>query len=341
MRQQQGESTEESVLLPGIESLPQAAAEEVVSPLQQDVTADVVTPPEAIEQLGEAMRREALGRILRTVLLPVAPITALLVPRLLLGDEAFVRLCTNPAFLIPLVLGVGVAVPCATLRTFRKARTTAAHLAEIEDLRVVGPLIDALLFGEDARVCVPAFHTLVRLLPRMRAGDAHLLTETHRAYLRQIFVIRPSVCTFVARSRTGFTLRRPEEFANVHAELQVAILQAFEQVGDAKAVAIVRRLAEREAKTDAQRRVKEAAEACLPLLLARTDQTRAQQTLLRAASGSQEDSAELLRGAAGPIEANPHTLLRSSAPEEVETLEEAKAPDTATNGGATPQLAIA
>lgn len=154
MRQQHRQPTEENAVLHGVENLPQETAESSSTALP-GVTDN--TEAEWVEQLEAAMRREVLARMIRVLLLPAAPVGVLFSLQFLLGDEAFVQLCTHPAFLFALVLSIGVAVPCAALRTFRKAREVASHLAESEDLRTVGPLIDALQFGEDPQYACPRF----------------------------------------------------------------------------------------------------------------------------------------------------------------------------------------
>lgn len=99
-----------------------------------------------------------------------------------------------------------------------KERTAARAILEFDDLRIVGPLAEALDITEDT-IGRLAEEELIRLLPRLKASDAHLLDPTQRACLNR------ALC----RGNTALTL---------------AILKAWEQVGDTFALTTVERLAE-------------------------------------------------------------------------------------------------
>jgi hypothetical protein len=93
------------------------------------------------------------------------------------------------------------------------------------------------------------------------------------------------------------------------ADFLVAILRAFEQIGDTRCVPYVEELA----RFADQKRVRDAAEACLPYLQELAENERSSQTLLRAASASGTTPDTLLRPAHALTETEPGHLLRASA----------------------------
>jgi hypothetical protein len=148
-------------------------------------------------------------------------------------------------------------------------------LAKHDDLRAIGPLTDVLVTDDrhlQSRVAVK----LAALLPRLQASDAHLLAPAQHRILDRYL-----------RSRK-------------HPALAVAILKAYEQVGDARSLPAVERLADGRGRGRHDRRLRAAADACLPYLRARAQAERDAQTLLRPASG--------------PGEADPAVLLRPAEP---------------------------
>ncbi|HLK56104.1 MAG TPA: hypothetical protein VKU00_06055 [Chthonomonadaceae bacterium] len=93
---------------------------------------------------------------------------------------------------------------------------------------------------------------------------------------------------------------------------RVAILQAFAQVGDSKALPVVERLAKGETKTEGEKRIQEAAQACMPALQLRADCAGHSRTLLCAANAAASHEDTLLRPAGGQQKAEPEKLLRPS-----------------------------
>ena len=83
-------------------------------------------------------------------------------------------------------------------------------------------------------------------------------------------------------------------------DLILAVLKAFERVGDASALPSVERLATALGKTSAERRIREAALECLPFLRWRIEQMHATQTLLRSANPPDTPPAVLLRPSYAP-----------------------------------------
>lgn len=124
--------------------------------------------------------------------------------------------------------------------------SAAYALAEFDDPRVIGPLVEALeprwVWSRVRRgVFVEA---LTRLLPRLREEDAALLTRFQRTLLYKRL-----------RSRT-----RPDENP---ADFKVAILQALAEIQDRDALPHVQRLANRQVWTKEDQRVQAAAKECL------------------------------------------------------------------------------
>jgi hypothetical protein len=114
-------------------------------------------------------------------------------------------------------------MPFLNWRTSTRIQREAAQaLAGIEDLRAVGPLAEALEYrspGSQPTIYPVITGALRRLLPRMQASDAHLLTEPQRS------------CLYRALLKGD-------------AELVLAIVKALEQIGDGKALPYVEKLAE-------------------------------------------------------------------------------------------------
>lgn len=168
----------------------------------------------------------------------------------------------------------------------------ASKIAGIEDVQAVGPLAEMTIWP-DERIRFMALSALARLLPRLRASDTQLLSASQRALLYPFLTLSQS--------------RR-------HAELQIALLTALEQVGDQAALPYVRALAAESARTPRQRRVVEAARGCLPYLEDCAEQNRQSQILLRPIT-EDPNGPNLLRPAAHS-EVDTERLLRLAVPPE-------------------------
>ena len=149
---------------------------------------------------------------------------------------------------------------------------SARKLAKQADIHGVGALAEALEWP-DSEVRELAGIALTNLLPQLRASDAGLLAAHQRECLHRVLKMR----------NAGF-----------ESPLMLAILNGLEQVGDAAAIPHVERLAASPALTSKQRRVKEAAEQCLPFLRDRADATRGSSMLLRASTPREIVASELL-----------------------------------------------
>jgi hypothetical protein len=189
----------------------------------------------------------------------------------------------------------------------RRRRNLTAVVAAYDDIRSIGPLIDALSMG-DAQSREIAIDALIGLLPLLKASDSALLNGAQRAKLR--FFLGVPVDKTLHKDLNA--LFRPA--SNRAIEFRIAILRALEQVGDIKALPIVQNLANGKPKTDGEGRIHEAAKACLPAIQMRCDEVRTSQTLMRPSDPGHVDDETLLRPLSGPPAANPEELLRPADP---------------------------
>ena len=120
------------------------------------------------------------------------------------------------------------------------------------DLRWVGPLAQAINSPHN-RVQGVSSQILSHLLPHLRPEDSNLLNPQQRSALNQKLI----------------------ENKRRDSELNIAILAAWENVGDQEAVAYVDRLAHLWAWPGAKRQVRDAAGKCLPLLEKRLEEEHA------------------------------------------------------------------
>ncbi len=177
-------------------------------------------------------------------------------------------------------------------------RKAAAELTTLDDVRCISPLVDICVAMQNMtanKTSARARQALTRLLPRLKASDAHLLREPQRVILRGILAGKGYI-----------------SFAKYYdAEFIISILKAFEQVGDWKSLPYVQQLAQG-AKWP---HVRTAANECLPYLQALAEKQKPGENLLRASSASEAAGVApdtLLRPAVGTEEARPDTLLRAA-----------------------------
>lgn len=180
------------------------------------------------------------------------------------------------------LISVGVGMLVASQA--QKSATNA--LTRYDDLRAVGPLVEALDYG-DKRLAQAAESTLVRLLPRLTADRSYLLEESHRKVLNRLL--------------TG---QRSQLLAE-------AILTAYEQVGDSRCVEALEKLAGGGGKWGRVPSVRQAAASALAASRVRARRDQASGTLLRAA-GPEAEGERLLRAADSG--SAPETLLRPIDP---------------------------
>lgn len=152
----------------------------------------------------------------------------------------------------------------------------------------IGPLIESLATGLEAG---PAQALLAVMLPRLRHGDADLLSARDRVILN------------------SYLYRKRWMWHSNDMPLVLGILRAYEQVGGADAIPPVERLAKGSGYGGRDPEVREAARRCLEVLRLREGQQSATATLLRAADCSAAGDALLRAAATG--KSNPESLLRA------------------------------
>lgn len=173
------------------------------------------------------------------------------------------------------------AVPAAASTQLHRLTMMGRHarlareLMNEDDIEAIGRLAEAATWP-DARLKAAAISALTRLLPRLKASDAGMLTSAQRGCL-------------------NLFLNAAE--ARAHPDLVVALLGALEQVGDMAAVPYVRSLAQMPTKSARLAAIRDAAQQCLPALMERARVNTDHQTLLRPASAPGPPEETLLRPA--------------------------------------------
>lgn len=199
------------------------------------------------------------------------------------------------ATLFCLYMAGGVAL--AAILALNKRHLSAARiLAQSDEPRVIGSLIEALEFG-DTSVRTIVESSLVRLLPRLRPTDSGLLNGDHRAMLYRMLNMRN---------------------AQSKADLLVVILRSLPNIGDVIAVSKVNELVTAKVHTPNEKRVQDAAIRCLPSLREHVERERANSFFLRPVTTPDPSAETLLRPAHGTADPNPSLLLRASTPPEDE-----------------------
>jgi hypothetical protein len=175
----------------------------------------------------------------------------------------------------------------------------ARELMQVDDVSCVGPLIDVwahpdATFDRKTRRMIQS--TLTRLLPRLKASDAHLLTEQQRAALRNVIANNGYI---------AFGVHQNIEF-------MLAIVKGMEQIGDWRCEPIISIMA----KTAKDSRLRDAARECLPFLQSLAAKLRVGETLLRPSAVTAIGSETLLRPAAADgKDCSSEVLLRPTSDE--------------------------
>ena len=157
----------------------------------------------------------------------------------------------NVWMLLPWMLLLGASLKINRVHAVKEHARDAINMAPF-DLRWVGPLAQATNSPHN-RVQGVSAQILSHLLPHLRPSDAHLLNPQQRAALNQRLIEN-----------------KPRD-----SDLNVAILAAWENVGDQEAVAYVDRLAHGWTWPGGQRQVQEAAQKCLLTLEKRLEEEQA------------------------------------------------------------------
>jgi hypothetical protein len=172
--------------------------------------------------------------------------------------------------------------------TSREHRNATLALSRADDVRAVGELVDTLDFFEDAPRNA-AIDGLTRLLPRLEESDSRVLDARQRLALNRV-------------------LAWPNDNPR-YPKLRVAIVQAYDRIGDAESLRIVRRLANGQGAATGDPILRRAAEECLPVLEALVERQSLGGGLLRAAEAPRP-SASLLRPAGSTTYDTASTLVR-------------------------------
>ncbi len=173
----------------------------------------------------------------------------------------------------------------------RQEAKSRSILESIKDLRLVGPLAQALDAEKTTHQSYIA-GALCRLLPRLQASDASLLNKEQRACLNSLLTRRR------LRHRHGGKV------------LILAILKALEQIGDKDALPAVQKLAQWSSDKD----IRQAANNCLPYLHDRAEAYKRGAMYLRPADARTSGSDVLLRSSTSmtqPQQTPPDQLLRA------------------------------
>lgn len=209
-------------VLPGAECGSAAEGVEVeLSAPQTDV--------EAIEPLVATLQQEmALRRKRSRIALPSSLLLfGLLMARFVCSPKDNVAaLLTNFLLLYAIGLG-GMALAVRYTQPSRKQKEASARLTGIDDLRAIGPLIEAMGIPESPQAR-QARAALTPLLPRLKASDASLIGNPELAHFH-------------------FVLKFAEHFSLgplFGTDYILAILKALEQVGDARSIPFVKHLAD-------------------------------------------------------------------------------------------------
>lgn len=230
--------------------------------------------PTGVEDLLSMLRKESHNRSLRVRLSRWGSLASLILGLFI----AISRHDSNWAWVLC------IWIPTCLLMTGTQAspnqQAAALAISRFEDARAVGPLAEAFDFP-DRYIRPIARRALLRRLPQMKASDAVFLSAAHHSILNKIL--------------------RSQDI-----ELILAVLKAWEQVGDAGAIPDVQNLAEGRGEVGQLPNVVRAAKECLPFLLQSTQRQQVGSQLLRPANANLTPTDVLLR----PVQ--PHASTDSS-----------------------------
>ena len=210
-----------------------------------------------------------------------------------IGSQNPAAASLNPLLLfLPALCALGAVF----LVSFLPSSFDTETLAKLGGSKAIPILLDSLTANASTSHRKAVLRALTALLPQMQASDAALLTSLHR-YTLNVMLGQSRLPTWLAGAEYPFAL---------------ALLKAYEQVGDAKAIPIVERLAKSRPRNERQRKIQEAAEDCLPLLQAHVGGLDVAQSLLRASALDNHTPNTLLRAATPETNAPHNELLRAA-----------------------------
>jgi hypothetical protein len=172
----------------------------------------------------------------------------------------------------------------------------ALELAHQCGIRAIPSLMEALNEASGPKQFQQLYDALADLLRQLKPGDAPLLTRPHRKQLN--WILEHAI-------ETSYTQHLPETVV-------LAVLKAWEQVGDVEALPYVEKLAHWKPRNEREKHFQQAAQACLPYLQASANLITEQQTLLRPSHAQNLLTDTLLRPAHFTDEAPHEELLRPS-----------------------------
>ena len=262
------------------------------------VTAQVSTPEQAITNMLSQMQRQAMRRkkrlrlsIFLYLMYAITAFFYLFIPEFHNWLDAHKLL----GFLVVSLPGAYGFLSVIALAQV-DADSNIDLFVEAAGKKAIPALLDAMSFNGSSAYIKPYSQALITLLPQLHAGDAALLTPVHRHYLNSLLRWE-----FLTPAVGG-----PEE------ALVLAILKAYEQVGDTSAIPYVKRLAGRKARSDRRRILQQAAQECLPLLRVTASGVDVTRTLLRASSPDTNAVNVLLRPVTSATTTSDAELLRAA-----------------------------
>ena len=272
---------------------PAPTVHEAESALATETTAeDALTTAEVQTRLlgmKRSARRRVYGFILTVLALVVLP--SVIIPALF-GSTSMAAL---RGILTLLVIVAGVIISAALGRKETRRLPQYLQIAREGGAAAVGPLLEMRRDNLTPANGSAIDAALALCLPQMKAADARLLDAAQRRLL-----------PFLRFAPIG---EKPDA---ARTDFRVAALQALTEIGEASDLPLVESTAGLDAKTADTVRVRDAAQACLPLLKIRLGLIADAKTLLRASAPEEEGGGTLLRPAAGPSDADPKELLRPS-----------------------------
>ena len=202
-----------------------------------------------------------------------------------------------------LLLAMSAVFVWQSVREGRRIRRHAKVLLVDASGGSVGALTEVLV-SEDFDAQREAKEALTQQLPNLLPSNARSLTARHRAILNKVLALPPEELGHKdVRELFRDTSKREVDF-------RIAILRAYQQIGDSAAIPVVEALAVGKARTNAQARIKGEAIECLPFLRISAERHSAQSSLLRGSSAVSAGPDTLLRPAGALGELASAELLR-------------------------------
>lgn len=243
--------------------------------------------PQGAELLLEFLKDEAvLSKRKRRAFVGALSVSAVSVACI----AVVILLTRQPLALVGLSGFSGLAGFAALLAPSQRYHQIINALSQMDDVRAVGPLAEALSL-QDINSRVAVARALERLLPRLEIENADLLDSPQRAALHKLL-------------NTG----APEK----ESRLMLTIVNSLSRIQDTSALATMEILANRTPQTANERLVVEAAAESVVVLREAKHRLETPQTLLRA-SAQDTPAVQLLRAAHQTSDTPVEQLLRADS----------------------------